>query len=64
MRKSVTKGDGHRRKFERHIPGGYVVRDANGQTVAWVYAREDDAVARQAKVPTMDEARWERGSSP
>jgi len=39
------------------IPGGYVVRDANGQTIAWVYARENEAVAGQAKVLTFDEAR-------
>jgi hypothetical protein len=38
-------------------PGGYVVRDANGQQLAWVYARAAEAEARQAKVLTMDEAR-------
>ena len=38
-------------------PGGYVVRDANGQQLAWVYARATEAEARQAKVLTMDEAR-------
>lgn len=27
------------------MPGGYQVRDANGQTVAWIYARENEAVA-------------------
>jgi hypothetical protein len=30
------------------MPGGYVVRDANGQALAFVYSR--DAEARQAKV--------------
>ena len=39
------------------VPGGYVVRDANGQQLAWVYARSTEAEARQAKVRTMDEAR-------
>lgn len=39
------------------IPGGYVVRDATGQTVAWVYGRTDEAEALQAKALTMDEAR-------
>jgi hypothetical protein len=35
------------------IPGGYVVRDANGQALAFVYSRDSDAEARLAK----DEAR-------
>jgi hypothetical protein len=35
------------------MPGGYVVRDANGQALAYIYSRE----ARQAKVLTKDEAR-------
>jgi hypothetical protein len=39
------------------IPGGYVVRDANGQALAFVYSRDNDAEARQAKVLTKDEAR-------
>ena len=39
------------------MPGGYVVRDANGQTPAFVYSRDGDAEARQAKVLTKDEAR-------
>jgi hypothetical protein len=40
-----------------HIEGGYVVRDANGQALAYVYARDDETIARQAGVLTMDEAR-------
>ena len=28
------------------IPGGYVVRDANGQAIAYIYSREDEAEAR------------------
>jgi hypothetical protein len=32
------------------MPGGYVVRDANGQTLAFVYARDNEDEARQAKV--------------
>jgi K+/H+ antiporter YhaU regulatory subunit KhtT len=39
------------------MPGGYVVRDANGQAIAYVYSRENEAEARQAKVLTRDEAR-------
>lgn len=39
------------------IPGGYVVRNANGQALGYVYSRENDAEARQAKVLTADEAR-------
>jgi hypothetical protein len=39
------------------IPGGYVVRDANGQAIAYLYSRQDEAEARQAKVLTTDEAR-------
>jgi hypothetical protein len=38
------------------IPGGYVARD-NGQALAYVYSRENEAEARQAKVLTQDEAR-------
>ena len=38
-------------------PHGYVVRDANGQELAYIYSRESEAEARQAKVPTKDEAR-------
>jgi hypothetical protein len=37
--------------------GGYVVRDANGQALACIYSRENEAEARQAKVLTKDEAR-------
>ena len=39
------------------IPGGLVVRDANGQSLAYVYYRENDSDARMAKVLTEDEAR-------
>jgi hypothetical protein len=39
------------------IPGGYVVRDANGQALAYVYSRTTQAEAAQAKVLTADEAR-------
>jgi hypothetical protein len=38
------------------IPAGYVVRDANGLLV-YVYSRDNDAEALQAKVLTKDEAR-------
>ena len=39
------------------IPGGYVVRDANGRALAWIYSRDSEAEAMQAKVLTKDEAR-------
>jgi hypothetical protein len=39
------------------IPGGYVVRDANGQALAYVYSRATEAEALQAKLLTEDEAR-------
>ena len=39
------------------IPGGYVVVDANGLRLAYVYARETKGQADTAKVLTMDEAR-------
>ena len=39
------------------IPGGYVVRDANGQAIAHVYSRATLVEAMQAKVLTVDEAR-------
>jgi hypothetical protein len=40
-----------------HIPGGYVVRDASGQALAHIHCRDDPAAARQANVPSRDEAR-------
>jgi hypothetical protein len=39
------------------MPGGYVVRDANGQALVYVYSRASEAEAMQAKVLTADEAR-------
>jgi hypothetical protein len=39
------------------IPDGYVVRDANGQVLAYVSSRATEADAIQAKVLTEDEAR-------
>jgi hypothetical protein len=39
------------------IPGGYVVKDATGQSLAYVYARETRTEADTAHVLTMDEAR-------
>jgi len=38
------------------IPGGYKVKDANGQSLAYVYGRETRADADIATVLTMDEA--------
>jgi hypothetical protein len=39
------------------VPGGFVVKDATGQAIAYVYGRETRADADTAKVLTMDEAR-------
>jgi hypothetical protein len=39
------------------IKGGYVVKDASGQSIAYVYGRETRADADTAKVLTLDEAR-------
>jgi hypothetical protein len=39
------------------IDGGYVVKDANGQSLAYVYGRENRAAADTAKLLTLDEAR-------
>jgi hypothetical protein len=38
------------------IPGGYVVRDANGQALVYIYSRESEAEAMQAKVLTTRRA--------
>jgi len=38
-------------------PGGFKVVDANGQAIAYVYARDTAADAHIAKVLTTDEAR-------
>jgi ssDNA-binding Zn-finger/Zn-ribbon topoisomerase 1 len=43
-------------RFEE-TAAGYVVKDATGQSVAYVYARETKAEAGIAKVLTMDQAR-------
>jgi hypothetical protein len=39
------------------IAGGYLVRDSNGQALAYVYSRATEDEAMQAKVLTEDEAR-------
>ena len=39
------------------IPGGFKVKDASGQSLAYVYGRETKADDDIAKVLTMDEAR-------
>ena len=39
------------------LPGGFKVVDANGQSLAYFYARENDDDANTAGVLTMDEAR-------
>ncbi len=39
------------------IPGGFKVSDANGQSLAYVYSRENENDAHVAKVLTEDEGR-------
>jgi hypothetical protein len=39
------------------LPGGYVVRDADGQALVYIYSRDNESDALQAKVLTKDEAR-------
>jgi hypothetical protein len=39
------------------IPAGYVVRDANGYALAYVYSQPNEAETCQAKVLTTEEAR-------
>ena len=39
------------------IPGGFKVCDANGQSLAYVYSRENPNDTHMAKVLTVDEAR-------
>ena len=39
------------------LPGGFKVVDANGQSLAYSYARENDHDANTAGVLTRDEAR-------
>jgi hypothetical protein len=39
------------------LAGGYVVRYANGQALAYLYSRDNEDEARQAKMLTKDEAR-------
>ena len=42
------------------IPGGYVVKDASGQSLAYVYARETKAQAGTANVLTMGRGKAHR----
>jgi hypothetical protein len=39
------------------LPGGFKVVDANGQSLAYFYARENDHDANTVGVLTVDEAR-------
>jgi hypothetical protein len=39
------------------IPGAYIVRDASGQALAYLYSRDNPTEALQAKVLTKDEDR-------
>jgi K+/H+ antiporter YhaU regulatory subunit KhtT len=42
---------------EEKFSGGYIVRDATGQAIAYLYARSTETEAIEAKQLTMDEAR-------
>jgi hypothetical protein len=42
---------------KKKISGGYIVRDATGQALAYLYARSTESEAVEAKQLTMDEAR-------
>jgi hypothetical protein len=58
LRHPPNNSSSRRRKTASNkVPGGYVVRDANGQALAYLYSRDNDAEARQAKVLTSDEGR-------
>jgi hypothetical protein len=45
------------------IAGGFKVCDANGQSLAYVYSRENESDARIAKVLTEDEGETHRDES-
>ena len=42
---------------EEKFSGGYVVRDATGQALAYLYSRSTESEAIEAKQLTFDEAR-------
>jgi hypothetical protein len=54
---SVIGRDTSEEKRVEKIPGGYLVRDANGQALVYVYCRGNQSEGPQAKVLTEDEAR-------
>jgi hypothetical protein len=47
---STHRADSRLPRHADKIPGAYVVRDANGQTIAYLYSRENEDEARQVKV--------------
>ena len=51
------QGDSHHHGRFEQIPGGFKVIDANGQSLAYVYSRDNDSDALIANVLTTDEAR-------
>ena len=53
----MTLGRASEQKQVAQIPGGYKVLDANGQSLAYIYAREKKADADIAHVLATDEAR-------
>jgi hypothetical protein len=58
-RRARSKHPGGISKKERveEISGGYVVRDASGQALVYVYRRTNESEGSQAKALTEDEAR-------
>ena len=56
MTKATSGDDSFPWRAEK-MPGGYVVRDANGQALAYICSRANETDALQAKVLTEDEAR-------
>jgi hypothetical protein len=46
----------------RKLPGGHVVRDANGQALAYLYGRDSEAETMQARghleKPDVCQSRW------
>jgi hypothetical protein len=53
---ALDKGEPEKERIEK-IPGGYVVRDSNGQALVYFYCGANETEALQANVLTEDEAR-------
>jgi hypothetical protein len=53
---ALDEGEPEKERIEK-IPGGYVLRDSNGQALVYFYCGANETEALQAKVLTEDEAR-------